>query len=45
MTSAQIQDLTPPVETPEVVWSALAPLIALAVGAVLLIMFLSLIHI
>lgn len=32
-----------PVETPEVVWSALAPVIALAVGAVLLIMFRSIV--
>lgn len=32
-----------PVETPEVVWSALAPVVALAVGAVLLIMFRSIV--
>lgn len=32
-----------PVETPEVVWSALAPVITLAVGAVLLIMFRSIV--
>jgi len=33
----------PPVDTPEVVWSALAPLVTLAVGAVLLIMFRSIV--
>jgi NADH-quinone oxidoreductase subunit N len=32
-----------PVETPEVIWSALAPVVALAVGAVLLIMFRSIV--
>jgi len=32
-----------PVETPDVVWSALAPVLALAVGAVLLIMFRSIV--
>lgn len=37
------QVATPPVETPEVVWSALAPVIALAVGAILLIMFRSIV--
>ena len=35
--------ITDPVETPEVVWSALAPVVALAVGAVLLIMFRSIV--
>ena len=35
-----IQELVDtPVQTPDVVWSALAPVIALAVGAILLIMF------
>jgi NADH-quinone oxidoreductase subunit N len=34
---------SPPVQTPDIVWSALAPLIALAVGAVLLIMFRSIV--
>ncbi|MEZ5246604.1 MAG: NADH-quinone oxidoreductase subunit N [Acidimicrobiales bacterium] len=35
--------LADPVETPEVIWSALAPVVALAVGAVLLIMFRSIV--
>ncbi|MDG2025727.1 MAG: NADH-quinone oxidoreductase subunit N [Acidimicrobiales bacterium] len=34
---------TPPVETPDVVWSALSPILALAVGAILLIMFRSIV--
>ncbi|MEM7141819.1 MAG: NADH-quinone oxidoreductase subunit N [Actinomycetota bacterium] len=33
----------PPVETPDVVWSALSPILALAVGAILLIMFRSIV--
>ncbi len=33
----------PPVDTPEVVWSALAPILALAIGAVVLIMFRSIV--